>query len=177
MKLRKGKLYFFLSVLVCFYLVFRTVFFIFFGNASVDILIGFTIFLLFFLIYKKSRKFFYSYIWSLTKNLYLNFFSLFKLLISFRKLVLGYNKVYLEYFRYSFFSLRIVSKSMSSIFSKLSLNLLNKFLINLFLNKLNLKLFFVNSRTNYLPVEYTFKNNSLFELNVFLSYDVIFFIM
>lgn len=177
MKLGKGKLYFFLSVLVCFYLVFRTLFFVFFGNASVDILIGFTIFLLFFLIYKKSRKFFYSYIWSLTKTLYLNFFSLFKLLISFRKLVLGYNKVYLEYFRYSFFALRLVSKSMSVIFNRLSLSLLNKFLINLFLNKLNLKFFFVNSKTNYLPVEYIIKNNSIFELNIFLTYDILFFII
>lgn len=61
MKLGKGKLYFFLSVLVSFYLIFRTVFFAFFGNASVDVMIGFTIFLLFFLIYKKGRSFFYSY--------------------------------------------------------------------------------------------------------------------
>ena len=114
--------------------------------------------------------------WSLTKNLYLNFFSLFKLLISFRKLVLGYNKVYLEYFRYSFFALRIVSKSMSLAFNKLSLNLLNKFLINLFLNKLNLKLFFVNNKTNFLPIEYVIRNNSNNELNVFLSFDILFFI-
>lgn len=177
MKLGKGKLRFFLSVLVCFYLVFRTVFFVFFGNASVDILIGFTIFLLFFLIYKKSRKFFYGYMWSLTKTLYLNFFSLFRLLISFRKLVLGYNKVYLQYFRYSFYALRMVSKAMSSIFNKLSLSLLNKFLINLFLNKLNFKLFFISSRTNNLPVEYVIRNNSSFELNIFLSYDVLFFII
>jgi len=176
MKIGKGKLYFFLSVLVCFYLVFRTIFFVFFGNSSVDVLIGFTIFLLFFLIYKKSRLFIYNYMWSLTKNLYLNFFSLFKLLISFRKLVLGYNKVYLEYFRYSFFALRIVSKSMSLAFNKLSLNLLNKFLINLFLNKLNLKLFFVNNKTNFLPIEYVIRNNSNNELNVFLSFDILFFI-
>ena len=176
MKIGKGKLYFFLSVLVCFYLVFRTIFFVFFGNSSVDVLICFTIFLLFFLIYKKSRLFIYNYMWSLTKNLYLNFFSLFKLLISFRKLVLGYNKVYLEYFRYSFFALRIVSKSMSLAFNKLSLNLLNKFLINLFLNKLNLKLFFVNNKTNFLPIEYVIRNNSNNELNVFLSFDILFFI-
>lgn len=62
MKFRKGKLYFFLSVLVGFYLVFRTIFFVFFGNSSVDVLIGFTVFFLFFLIYKKSRKFLYNYI-------------------------------------------------------------------------------------------------------------------
>lgn len=177
MKLGKWKLYFFLSVLVSFYLVFRTVFFAFFGNASVDVMIGFTIFLLFFLIYKKGRSFFYSYMWSLTKNLYLNFFTLFKLLTSFRKLVLGYNKVYLEYFRYSFFALRVVSRTMSAVYSKLSLGLLKKFLINLFLNKLNLKFFFVTSKTNYLPLEYTLRNSYVFELNIFLSYDILFFIL
>lgn len=177
MKLGKGKLFFFLSILVSFYFVFRTLFFILFGNCSVDILIGFTIFFLFFLIYKKSRLFFYNYMWNLTKNLYLNFFSLFKLLVSFRKLVLGYNKVYLEYFRYSFFALKIISKSFSVIFNNLSLNLLNKFLINFFLNKLNLKLFFVNNRVSFLPVEYVIRSNSNYELNIFLSYDVLFFII
>jgi hypothetical protein len=92
-------------------------------------------------------------------------------------LVLGYNRVYLEYFRYSFFALRIISKTMSSIYNKLSLNLLNKYLINLFLNKLNLKLFFITARTNYLPLEYTLRNNYIFELNILLSYDILFFIL
>lgn len=176
MKFRKGKLYFFLSVLVGFYLVFRTIFFVFFGNSSVDVLIGFTVFFLFFLIYKKSRKFLYNYIWSLTKNLYLNFFSLFKLLVSFRKLVVGYNTIYLDYFRYSVFSLRMVSKSMSLVYKNLNLDLLNKFLINLFNNKLNLKLFFISSKLNFLPVEYNIRVNSEFELNIMLSYDILFFI-
>jgi len=176
MKAGKGKVYFFLSVLVCFYLVFRTIFFVFFGNSSVDILIGCTIFFLFFLIYKKSRYFLYNYLWSLTKNLYLNFFSLFKLLISLRKLVLGYNKVYLEYFRYNLFALKIISKTINVVYKKIILNLLNRFQINFFINKLNLKLFFVNLRTNFLPSEYTIKYNSNLELNLMLSYDILFFI-
>lgn len=176
MKVRKGKLYFFLSLLVGFYLVFKTIFFDFFGHSSVDVLIGCSIFFLFFLIYKKSRKFFNDYVWSLTKNLYLNFFSLFKLLVSFRKLVLGYNTIYFDYFRYSVFSLKIISKSISFIYNKLSLGLSNKFLINLFLNKLNLKLYFISSKTNYLPVEYVIRINSNYELNILLSYDILFFI-
>jgi len=166
-----------LSVLVCFYLVFRTIFFVFFGNSSVDILIGCTIFFLFFLIYKKSRYFIYNYLWSLTKNLYLNFFSLFKLLISLRKLVLGYNKVYLEYFRYNLFALKIISKTINVVYKKIILNLLNRFQINFFINKLNLKLFFVNLRTNFLPLESTIKYNSNLELNLMLSYDILFFIL
>jgi len=177
MKAGKGKVYFFLSVLVCFYLVFRTIFFVFFGNSSVDILIGCTIFFLFFLIYKKSRYFLYNYLWSLTKNLYINFFSLFKLLISLRKLVLGYNKVYLEYFRYNLFALRIISKTINIVYKKIILNLLNKFQINFFINKLNLKLFFVNLRTNSLSFESTIKHGCNLELNLMLSYDILFFVL
>lgn len=112
----------------------------------------------------------------MTKNLYLNFFSLFKLLVSFRKLVVGYNTIYLDYFRYSVFSLRMVSKSMSLVYKNLNLNLLNKFLINLFNNKLNLKLFFISSKINFLPVEYNMRVNSEFELTIMLSYDILFFI-
>jgi len=59
----------------------------------------------------------------------------------------------------------------------LSLSLLNKFLINLFLNKLNLKLFFINNRINFLPIEYIVKSNSNYELNIFLSYDILLFII
>jgi hypothetical protein len=66
---------------------------------------------------------------------------------------------------------------MSSIYNKLSLGLLNKFLINLYLNKLNLKLFFITSRTNNLPIEYIIRNNCAFELNIMLSYDILFFIL
>jgi len=175
--MRKGKNIFILSLLVGFYLVFRTIFFVFFGNSSVDVLIGCTIFFLFFLIYKKSRYFIYNYLWSLTKNLYLNFFSLFKLLISLRKLVLGYNKIYLEYFRYNLLALRIIFKTLNVIYKKSTLNLLNKFQINLFINKLNLKLFFVNSRTSNLPLEYVIRNNFNLELNILISYDILFFIL
>src|SRR6185437_7018595 len=166
--MRKGKNIFILSLLVGFYLVFRTIFFVFFGNSSVDVLIGCTIFFLFFLIYKKSRYFIYFFLLSLTKNLYLNFFSLFKLLISLRKLVLGYNKIYLEYFRYNLLALRIIFKTLNVIYKKSTLNLLNK---------LNLKLFFVNSRTSNLPLEYVIRNNFNLELNILISYDILFFIL
>lgn len=176
MKFVKGKLYFFLSILVCFYFVFRTIFFEFFGNSSVDVLIGCTIFFLFFLIYKKSRYFIYNYLWNLTKNLYLNFFSLFKLIISLRKLILGYNKVYLLYFRYNLFALRIISRSINSIYKKINFSLLYKFENNLFLNKLNLKLFFINARINYLPLEYLIRNNYNIELNILIYYDIFFFL-
>jgi len=175
--MKKGKAYFFVSVLVCFYLVFRTLFFVFFGNSSVDVLIGFTVFFLFFLIYKKSRLFIYNYLWSLTKNLYLNFFSLFKLLISLRKLVLGYNKVYLEYFRYNLFALKIISKTINVVYKKTIWSLLNRFQINFFINKLNLKLFFVNLRTSSLSLESIIRPSYSLELNLMLSYDILFFVL
>lgn len=102
---------------------------------------------------------------------------MFKLLISLRKLVLGYNKIYLEYFRYNLLALKMIFKTLNIIYKKSTLNLLNKFQFNLFINKLNLKLFFVNSRINNLPLEYVIKNNSNFELNILLTYDVLFFII
>lgn len=100
-----------------------------------------------------------------------------KLLLRFRVLVYRYNKVYLHYFRYNFFVLKIVSNSMSLIYNKLSLLLLNKYLINLMYNKLNLKLYYVTLKTNNLPIEHIFKNNYIFELNMFLVYDILFFLL
>jgi len=102
---------------------------------------------------------------------------LYKLLISLRKLVLGYNKVYLDYFRYSVFALKVVSKTMNIFYKNISKNLLKQFQINLFINRLNLKLFFVDSRTNYLPIEYSIINNVNLELNKLIYYDFLFFIL
>jgi hypothetical protein len=56
----------------------------------------------------------------------LNYATLYKLLSRFKVLIYRYNKVYLQYFRYNFFVLKIVSNSMSLIYNKLSLMLLNK---------------------------------------------------
>jgi len=168
---------FFLGVMISFYVIYYFVFFLFIGNSSVDITIGFSIFLLFFLLYKKGRRFIYNYVWSLTKNLYLHYFTLNKLLFRFRILIYRYNRVYLHYFRYNFFVLKIVSNSMSLIYNKLSNSLLNKYLINLIYSKLNLKLYYVTLKTNNLPLEYIFKNNFIFELNIFLTYDILFFLL
>jgi len=168
---------FFIFVMLIFYVIYYFIFFVFVGKFSVDVTIGFTIFLLFFLFYKKGRKFIYNYVWSLTKNLYLHYFTLNKLLFKFRILVYRYNRVYLHYFRYNFFVLKIVSNSMSLVYNKLSLLLLNKYLINLIYNKLNLKFYYINLKTNNLPIEHIFKNNFIFELNMFLTYDILFFIL
>jgi len=92
-------------------------------------------------------------------------------------LVLGYNEVYIHYFRYSLLALRLISKTTNVIYKKLVKNLLYKFQINLFINRLNLKFFFVNTRTNYLPIEYSIINNVNMELTLFISYDVLFFIL
>lgn len=168
---------FFLFMILSFYVVYYFVFFLFIGKFSVDVTIGFSIFLLFFLLYKKGRRFIYNYVWSLSKNLYLHYFTLNKLLLRFRILVYRYNRVYLHYFRYNFFVLKIVSNSMSLVYNKLSLLLLNKYLVNSIYNKLNLKFYYVNSKINNLPIEHIFKNNSIFELNMFLAYDALFFIL
>jgi hypothetical protein len=66
---------------------------------------------------------------------------------------------------------------MSLLYNKLSLTLLNKYLINLMYNKLALKLYYVTSKTNSLPMEYVFKANFIFELNKFLAFDTLFFIL
>jgi len=92
-------------------------------------------------------------------------------------LVYRYNRVYLRFFRYNFFVLKIVSNSMSLTYNKLSLVLLNKFLINLMYNKLSSKLYYVTSKTNNLPTEYIFIPNFVFELNKFLAFDTIIFLL
>lgn len=168
---------FLLFVIFNFYVIYYYIFFLFIGNLSVDVVIGFSIFLLFFLLYKKGRRFINNYIFSLTKNLYLNFVTLNKLLLRFRILVYRYNRVYLHYFRYNFFVLKIVSNSMSLIYNKLSLMLLNKYLVNSIYGKLNLKLYYITTKTNNLPMEYVFKNNYIYELNIFLAFDSLFFIL
>ena len=98
-------------------------------------------------------------------------------MLTFRVLVYRYNRVYLRFFRYNFFVLKIVSNSMSLVYNKLSLTLLNKYLINLIYNKLSLKLYYVTSKTNNLPIEYVLKSNSIFELNKFLAFDTLFFLL
>ena len=168
---------FFFGLIVGFYIVCYYVFFLFIGNSSVDVVIGLSIFSLFFLIYKKGRRFIYNYVWSLTKNLYLHYRTLYTLLIRFKVLVYRYNRLYLHFFRYNFFVLKIVSNSMSIIYNKLSNLLLNKYLINLIYTKLNLKLYYVTLKTNNLPFEYILKNNCIFELNMFLAYDILFFLL
>lgn len=149
----------------------------FIGKVSVDAAIGFSIFFLFFLLYRSGRRFISGYVTNLSKNLYLNYFSLIKLLLTFRTLIYRYNRVYLRFFRYNFFVLKIVSNSMSMVYNKLSLVLLNKYLINLVYNKLSLKLYYVTSKTNNLPIEYVLKSNSIFELNKFLAFDTLFFLL
>jgi hypothetical protein len=161
---------------VC-YFFFYYIFFIFVGKVSVDATIGFSIFLLFFLLYKSGRKFIHNYIWSLSKNLHLSYFTLNKLLVSFRILIYRYNRVYLRFFRYNFFVLKIVSNSMSLLYNKLSLVLLNKYLVNLIYNRLALKLYYVTSKTNNLPIEYVIKSDFVFELNKFLAFDTLFFLL
>jgi len=168
---------FFIFVLFISYLFFYFTFFFFVGKVSVDVTIGFSMFLLFFLLYKAGRKFITGYIWSLSKNLHLTYFTLNKLLVRFRILVYRYNRVYLRFFRYNFFVLKIVSNSMSLLYNKLSLALLNKYIINLMYNKLALKLYYVTSKTNNLPMEYVFKANFIFELNKFLAFDTLFFLL
>jgi hypothetical protein len=168
---------FLIFVMFNFYVIYYYIFFLFIGKSSVDVAIGFSIFLLFFLLYKKGRRFIYSYVSSLTKNLYLNFVTLNKLLLRFRILVYRYNRVYLQYFRYNFFVLKIVSNSMSLIYNNLSLMLLNKYLVNSIYSKLNLKLYYITTKTNNLPIEYMFKNNYIYELNIFLAFDSLLFIL
>lgn len=165
-----------LSSLVSFYFFFNLVFFIFLGNVSSDTIIGFSFFFLLFLIYKKGRKTIYSYLWSLTKNIYINFFSLINLLVSFRKLVIGFNLVYLEYFRYNFISLNIVINELSNILFNTNIVVTNNYFINNYLLQLKMKYNFIFSNTNYFPLEFNFQNSSLFELNKMLSFDVINFI-
>jgi hypothetical protein len=168
---------FFIFTLFVFYVSYYFIFFIFVGKISVDATIGFSIFFLFFLLYRSGRKFIRSYVSSFTKNLYLNYFTLIKLLLTFRALIYRYNRVYLRFFRYNFFVLKIVSNSMSLVYNKLSLVLLNKYLINLIYNKLSLKLYYVTSKTNKLPIEHVFISNSVFELNKFLAFDTLFFLI
>jgi len=168
---------FLIFVIFNFYVIYYYIFFLFIVKLSVDVAIGFSIFLLFFLLYRKGRRFIYGYISSLTKNLYLNFVTLNKLLLRFRILVYRYNKVYLQYFRYNFFVLKIVSNSMSLIYNKLSLMLLNKYLVNSIYSKLNLKLYYVTTKTNNLPIEYVLKNSYVYELNIFLAFDSLLFIL
>jgi len=168
---------FFLMLLLVCYFCFYFIFFLFVGKVSVDATIGFSIFLLFFLLYKSGRKFIHNYIWALSKNLHLSYFTLNKLLASFRVLVYRYNRVYLRFFRYNFFVLKIVSNSMSLLYNKLSLVLLNKYLVNLIYNRLALKLYYVTSKTNTLPIEYVIKSDFIFELNKFLAFDTLFFLL
>lgn len=66
---------------------------------------------------------------------------------------------------------------MSLIYNKLSLALLNKYLINLMYNKLALKLHYIISKTNNLPIEYVLKSNAVFELNKFIAFDTLFFLL
>lgn len=168
---------FFSVALFVFYFSYYFLFFYFIGRVSVDATIGFSIFFLFFLLYRNGRRFIRGYVTNLSKNLYLNYFSLIKLLLTFRVLIYRYNRVYLRFFRYNFFVLKIVSNSMSLVYNKLSLTLLNKYLINLIYNKLSLKLYYVTSKTNNLPIEYVLKSNSIFELNKFLAFDTLFFLL
>jgi len=170
-----GFLLFFMFV---FYIIYYYIFFLFIGKCNVDVVIGFSIFLLFFLLYKKGRRFIYNYVWSLTKNLYLNFVTLNKLLVRFRVLIYRYNRVYLYFFNYTFLVLKVLSKSMSLIYNKLSLMLVDKYLTNLMYNRLNLKLYYIITKTNDLPIEYIITNNlAIYELNIFLAYDILFFLL
>jgi len=66
---------------------------------------------------------------------------------------------------------------MSLIYNKLSLLLLNKYLTNSVYNKLNLKLYYITQKTNDLPIEYMLRNDSSYELNIFLAYDILFFLL
>ena len=55
--------------------------------------------------------------------------------------------------------------------------LLNKYLVNLTYNKLNLKMYYITTKTNNLPIEYIFISNCIYELNIFLAFDTLLFIL
>jgi hypothetical protein len=98
------------------------------------------------------------------------------LVVSFRKLVISYNIVYLDFYINNFVALDFVSNEMSNIFYNLNINLSNNYFLNNYLSQLIFKLNFINKQTNNLPIEYNISNENIFDLNIMFSYELIIFL-
>ena len=150
---RNNKLFIFFWVLITFYVLFYFIFFFILGENSFEFIIAFCFSFLIFILYKEFSVHIYNYLWSLSKDIWLNLTNLLFVLKSINELIVNFNNIYLKFLHYKVYVLNSVSFSLNDIWFSINNNLLKKYFINnvliLFFDKLNIINKFNNKIINY----------------------------
>ena len=121
------------------YIIFKSIFFIFFANISVDLIIGISFLIVFFILYKLIGIYIYFYFVNIIKNIYIHYILLLNFVYSLREFILLVNKNFIKILRFNFVNINLFYHKFSFYISDLFNKLLFKFFTNYYLYKLVIK--------------------------------------